>query len=229
MLTSTPGTPSVSSNMASGSKSKILPPVKVLVAQSCPTLCDPMDCGLPGSSVRGILRARILEWVAMPFSRGSLQPKDWTWLSCGRQILYHLSCQGSPFGPNECYPRVQLLSGRTPAPTKRQVSHSPHTQNILGRQGNHSRRSHSREGEVGRHIIVTVPWKLWNIAGYMVTRSPWTRNRKGLFFFFLFKKYLFLFIYLAVSGLSCSVWDLLLWLTDSLVLAHVLSSYCSKA
>ena len=228
MLTSTPGTPSVSSNMASGSKSKILPPVKVLVAQSCPTLCDPMDCGLPGSSVCGILRARILEWVAMPFSRGSLQPKDWTWLSCGRQILYHLSCQGSPFGPNECCPRVQLLSGRTPAPTKRQVSHSPHTQNILGRQGNHSRRSHSREGEVGRHIIVTVPWKLWNIAGYMVTRSPWTRNRKGLFFL-LFKKYLFLFIYLAVSGLSCSVWDLLLWLTDSLVLAHVLSSYCSKA
>ena len=39
--------------------------------QSCPTLCDPMDCGLPGSSVHGILQARILEWVAVPFSRGS--------------------------------------------------------------------------------------------------------------------------------------------------------------
>ena len=62
--------------MASGSKSKISPPVKVLVAQSCPTLCDPMDCGPPGSSVRGILQARILEWVAMLFSRGSLQPKN---------------------------------------------------------------------------------------------------------------------------------------------------------
>ena len=60
--------------MASGSKSKISPPVKVLVAQSCPTLCDPMDCGPPGSSVRGILQ--ILEWVAMLFSRGSLQPKN---------------------------------------------------------------------------------------------------------------------------------------------------------
>ena len=41
------------------------------VAQSCPTLCDPMDCRLPGSSVLGILQARILEWVAIPFSRGS--------------------------------------------------------------------------------------------------------------------------------------------------------------
>jgi len=50
--------------------------MKVLVAQSCPTLCDPMDCSLPGSSVHGILQARILEWVAIPFSRGSSQSKD---------------------------------------------------------------------------------------------------------------------------------------------------------
>ena len=45
--------------------------MKVLVAQSCPTLCDPMNSSLPGSSVHGILLARILEWVAIPFSRGS--------------------------------------------------------------------------------------------------------------------------------------------------------------
>ena len=43
----------------------------VLVAQSCPTLYDPMDCSPQGSSVHGILQARILEWVAMPFSKGS--------------------------------------------------------------------------------------------------------------------------------------------------------------
>ena len=48
------------------------------VAQSCPTLCDPMDCNLPGSSVHGILQARILEWVAISFSRGSSWPRDWT-------------------------------------------------------------------------------------------------------------------------------------------------------
>ena len=43
----------------------------------CPTLCDPMDYSLPGSSVRGILQGRILEWVTMPSSRGSSQPRDW--------------------------------------------------------------------------------------------------------------------------------------------------------
>ena len=45
--------------------------VRVSVAQSCPTLCDPVDCSPPGFSVHGILQARILEWVAMPFSGGS--------------------------------------------------------------------------------------------------------------------------------------------------------------
>ena len=46
------------------------------VIQSCPTLCDPMDCCLPGSSVHGIVQARILEWVAISFSRRSSQPGD---------------------------------------------------------------------------------------------------------------------------------------------------------
>ena len=54
----------------------------VLVAQSCLTLCDPMGCSLPGSSVHGILQARILEWVAIPFFRGSPLPRDRTWVSC---------------------------------------------------------------------------------------------------------------------------------------------------
>ena len=51
------------------------------VAQSCLTLCDPMDCSLPGSSVHGILQARVLEWVAISFSRGSSQPRDRTQVS----------------------------------------------------------------------------------------------------------------------------------------------------
>ena len=55
--------------------------VCVLVTQLCPTLCDPMDCSPPGSSVHGTLQARILEWVAMPFSRGSSRPRDRTWIS----------------------------------------------------------------------------------------------------------------------------------------------------
>ena len=51
------------------------------VAQLCPTLCDPMNWGLPGSSVHGIFLARILEWVSISFSRGSSQPRDRTWVS----------------------------------------------------------------------------------------------------------------------------------------------------
>ena len=56
--------------------------LKVFVAQSCPTLCDPMDCSPPGSSVRGIFQAKILEWVAVPSSRGSFRPGDRTRVSC---------------------------------------------------------------------------------------------------------------------------------------------------
>ena len=52
--------------------------VRVLAVQSCPTLCDPMDCSPPGSSVHGILQAKILEWVVIPFSRASSWPRDLT-------------------------------------------------------------------------------------------------------------------------------------------------------
>ena len=56
--------------------------MKVWVAQSCPTLCDPRDCSLPGSSGHGILEARILEWVPMPSFRRSFQHRDQTLVSC---------------------------------------------------------------------------------------------------------------------------------------------------
>ena len=55
--------------------------LKSFVIQSCPTLCDPMNCDLPGSSVHGIFQARVLEWVAISFSRGSSQPRDQTQVS----------------------------------------------------------------------------------------------------------------------------------------------------
>ena len=51
------------------------------VAQSCPTLCDPMDCSLSGSSVHGIFQARGLEWIAISFSRRSSQPRNRTRVS----------------------------------------------------------------------------------------------------------------------------------------------------
>ena len=54
------------------------PTAESKVAPACPTLCDPIDCSLPGFSVHGIFQARILEWVAISFSRRSSQPRDWT-------------------------------------------------------------------------------------------------------------------------------------------------------
>ena len=58
--------------------------------QSCPTLCNAMDCSPPGSSVHGILQTGILEWVAILFSRESSQPRDQTWVSCiaGRFLTF---------------------------------------------------------------------------------------------------------------------------------------------
>ena len=53
-----------------------------LVSQLCPILCDPMDYTRQAPLSMGILQARILEWVAMPSSRGSSQPRDWTQVSC---------------------------------------------------------------------------------------------------------------------------------------------------
>ena len=70
--------------------------VKVKVAQSYPLLCDSMNCSPPGFSDHGILQARILEWVAIPFSKGSSQPGIQPRSVTLQAILYHLSHQGSP-------------------------------------------------------------------------------------------------------------------------------------
>ena len=66
------------------------------VTHSCPTLCDPMDCSPPGSSVHRILQARILEWVDISFSRGASQARDQTRFSHTAGRLHPLSHHGSP-------------------------------------------------------------------------------------------------------------------------------------
>ena len=72
----------------------------LFVTQSCLTLWNPMNCSPPGSSVYWIFQARILEWVAMPSSRGSSLPRDWihiSYISCiGKWVLYHWRHLGSP-------------------------------------------------------------------------------------------------------------------------------------
>ena len=74
-------------------------------AQLCPTLCDPVDCNPPGSSVHGISQARILGYVAISFSRGSSQPRDRTLIPCifciSRWILYHCAILEAPELPHD--------------------------------------------------------------------------------------------------------------------------------
>ena len=74
--------------------------VLVLVAQSCPTLCDPMDCSPPGSSVHEIFQARILEWVAISFCRGFSQLRDRTQVSCtAGRFFTHWATREAPAKP----------------------------------------------------------------------------------------------------------------------------------
>ena len=85
----------------------------LLVAQSCPTPCDPMDCSLPGASVHGIFQVRILEWVAISFSKGSswsgIEPTSSALQACS--LL--LSQQGSPYSPTY-FPAIMCNSSLPP-------------------------------------------------------------------------------------------------------------------
>ena len=74
-----------------------------LAAQSCQTLCDPMDCSPPGSSVHVVLQERILEWVAMSSSRTSSPPRDWTQVSClaGRFFIVWATREDLPIGDTQ--------------------------------------------------------------------------------------------------------------------------------
>jgi len=77
------------------------------VAQSqCPTLCDPMDCSLPGSSVYGIFQARVLEWVAISFSRASSQPRDQTRVSRTADRCFTIWATGKPIVKAMVFPVV---------------------------------------------------------------------------------------------------------------------------
>ena len=81
------------------------------VPQSCLTLCDPMDCSPPGSSVHGILQARILEWVAISFSRGSSQARDRTQVSriAGRRFNLWATREAQKKVKVKSLSRVQLF------------------------------------------------------------------------------------------------------------------------
>ena len=85
-----PGSPALQVDSLPAATRKSLSILSAKLLQSSPTLYDPMDCSPPGSSVHGISQAKILEWVAIFFSRRTSWPTDWTWVSyIGRWALYH--------------------------------------------------------------------------------------------------------------------------------------------
>ena len=109
-----------------------LPTLRCFHIQSSLTLCDPMDSNLPVSSVHGILQAGMLEWVAIPFSRGSSRPRDWTQVSCiadsllseppGKPFWIHwisryflsMSSSFSPWDPwGSCFLHVSCFTPRS--------------------------------------------------------------------------------------------------------------------
>ena len=92
----------------------------MVVAQSCPTLCDPMDCSLPGSSLHWILQARVLEWVAISLSRGSSRPRDWTWVSCIPSRRFNL------WATREAWTELKSPSAVILEPPQNKVSHCFH-------------------------------------------------------------------------------------------------------
>ena len=104
------------------------------VTKWCPTLCNPMDCSPPGFSVHGIFQARILEWVAISYSRRSSQPRNQTCISCvpciGRQNLYHCAPWEAHVDPRGMYRYVYEgmvhQSSKGEADPGTEAHHTPH-------------------------------------------------------------------------------------------------------
>ena len=103
------------------------------VTQSCPTLCDPVDCSLPGFSVHGILQARILEWVTISFSRGSSWPRDRTRVSCIG--VRHFNLWATREAQNTGVGSLALLQGIFP--TQGSNPGLPHCRQILYQLSHH--------------------------------------------------------------------------------------------
>ena len=87
-----------------------------LVAQSCPTLCDSMNCSPSGSSIHGVLQARILEWIAIPFSRGSSWPRDRTQVSFIAGRFFTIWATGKIFTGWQSWTQIKQLSTHTCLP-----------------------------------------------------------------------------------------------------------------
>ena len=147
--------------------------------QLCPPLCDPMNWSPPGSSVRGILQARILECVAMPSSRGSSPPRDWTWISGIAGRLYTISSDNLKQIPDVVlflYSRMHVLKiplyGKMEALTS-EDSHPKRNTETLGKIGT---RSHLPSILT---ILLPAEAPFCTRADLVVHRAPHPRHNAG--------------------------------------------------
>ena len=135
------------------------------VTQSCPTPCDPMDCNLPGSSVHEIFKARVLEWVASSFSRGSSWPRDWTHVSCTERRMDSLPL-GLPGKPNTESNAIGAMRNNT------LLSFIPSSKSIYSAQKwkiwtlNKARqvKGHKSSEDEGP-LRLEAPWNSWRMDG----------------------------------------------------------------
>ena len=140
--------------------------VKMSVAQSCPTLCDSTDCSLPGYFVPGVFQARILEWVAISFSRASSWPRDRTWVfhTAGRFFTI--------WAIREAIVYYVCISG-----TDWKMGSSPEL-HILKYLLNNSQSSYTEEIKTSEQIIYdSIDNKKWSLKNWTEAWFTWSFNR----------------------------------------------------
>ena len=129
--------------------------------QSCPTLCDPVDCNLLGFSIHGILQARILEWIAISFSRGSSWPRDQTPVSCIGGRRFNLWATRGAYSPWN-------------SPGQNTMGSLSLLQRIFPTEGSNPGLPHCRWNHKGSPRILE-----W-VACPFSSRSSWPRNQTGV-------------------------------------------------
>ena len=149
--------------------------VYVLLTQSCPTLCDPMDGSLPGSSIHEISQARILEWVAIPFSRGSSRPRNWTHISyiAGRYFTVWATREAQRICWGICSYQIKSLTlylwGTTPGGSTQWEGGSLESSTMLGWMA-------------GSHTWVSLEPHWWSHRiknMHPLPRFTWARSKKS--------------------------------------------------
>ena len=149
-----------------------------LITQSCLTLCNPMDCSPPGSSVHEILQARILECVAISFSRGSFQPRDWTCVSASPELAGVFFASWATW--EAPHPRVLSPKTHNPSPTRGKKQRNPNqgTVFIVSEQYSSKLSRSSKRRKVWDKVRLEGSKETWLLMRCGVLDGSWNRKWK---------------------------------------------------